>query len=1242
MMAGIPEVSGAELKPVRIFISSSGDMVAERQAALRVIEVLNRAAHGAARLDPYLWEENTHRFQGAQSYQGNIPLPAEFDIFLGFLFSRIGSRLTEEEYRRDIVTKVAALRANQADEGAGAADLAALTDLTADLAPEQLPTGTTFEITNARDAALRSGGEGRPCLWLAVNGAIPDGLTSRDRDIAGPVRQRLDELTEFVGQELGARHIPVAKYGTDVPRAQQLRPGGLREFEDLLEAWLTNTLASQFGIRLGWAERAYVGLRPFTPEEAPIFPGRRATIADALGRFDQLAQRGERTMLLLTGPSGAGKSSFARAGLIGNLGAYRLHRRRAEGSPFEAELVRTWRHLAVRPAELGDDPAGEILVRVGTSLGTADGFAPLARDLAALSFARAEDTVPAALAERLCAAVQLRLFETGPASALFLLLDQLEDLLATDRTAATRRLLALLRLLADCPERNIWIVVAIADQWRAALGSAGLVAALEGAARFALPPPREGELREIIEAPARRGGLEFEHGPDKPLDRVILDDIQALSLHAEAPLPLLQVALSQLEDRKDGNRLTFAAYREIEGVAGAIRRHAKEALAEWQSPERQPVLDRLLFRLVQRDSQQRIVPRLAPRAELEADAEMRELVEHLLADERRLLQGHHERDAEGVIRIAHDVLLDHAEAFAEFRENERDNILLLADAQDATARWEAEGKPRELLNHHLPSVDKLERLLARLRIPAVDDLAALVTASREEIERLQSERDAALLTRARLLAGFARLQNDIADYGTALALGLEAILDPGGVLGRVVAPEAVFELDRAARSVRERYVLGGHEGGVASAVFDPPGMRVLTASRKSLARVWDARTGLQLVVLRGHEGGLLSAVFDPAGKWVLTACEDRTARLWDAATGAQLLVLRGHEGGILSAVFDPSGTHVLTGSEDRTARLWSTATGVELTILRGHEGRLLCAAFDPAGARVLTASEDCTARLWDASGGTELAILFGHAGPVTGATFDASGSRVLTTSQDGARLWDAATGAELGVLRGHKGAVLSAVFNPSSTRMLTASHDRTALIWDAPKGIFLRGHEDSVVSALFDPSGTRVLTASEDKTARLWDATTGAQLAVLRGHQGNVERAVFDPAGARVLTASEDETARLWDTATGAELAILRGHERDVRGAVFDPSGLRVLTASWDCSARVWDAATGGGLADLRGHDGVVHCAIFDPTGKRVVTASEDGTARLWDLLPVRKPVCCAATRGRCGAPPSIHPASEC
>jgi WD40 repeat protein len=224
-------------------------------------------------------------------------------------------------------------------------------------------------------------------------------------------------------------------------------------------------------------------------------------------------------------------------------------------------------------------------------------------------------------------------------------------------------------------------------------------------------------------------------------------------------------------------------------------------------------------------------------------------------------------------------------------------------------------------------------LLTRLGIQADAELAAFIDASRREIGRLEQERAAALLTGSRFLAEFTRQRNEASDFGTALAIGLEAIPDATEAIGAVVAPEAVFELERAVRSVRERYVLRGHQGLVRSAVFDPAGARVLTASDDRTARLWDAASGTELAALRGHRGRVLSAVFDPDGGRVLTASDDRTARLWDAASGAELTVLRGHEDWVLSAVFDPDAACVLTTSSDGMARIWrlflSTAALVE-------------------------------------------------------------------------------------------------------------------------------------------------------------------------------------------------------------------------------------------------------------------------------------------------------------------------
>jgi hypothetical protein len=53
-----------------------------------------------------------------------------------------------------------------------------------------------------------------------------------------------------------------------------------------------------------------------------------------------------------------------------------------------------------------------------------------------------------------------------------------------------------------------------------------------------------------------------------------------------------------------------------------------------------------------------------------------------------------------------------------------------------------------------------------------------------------------------------------------------------------------------------------------------------------------------------------------------TASDDGTARVWDARTGAELLALRGHGGRVNGVCFSADGSRLATASDDRTARVW--------------------------------------------------------------------------------------------------------------------------------------------------------------------------------------------------------------------------------------------------------------------------------------------------------------------------------
>ncbi len=91
--------------------------------------------------------------------------------------------------------------------------------------------------------------------------------------------------------------------------------------------------------------------------------------------------------------------------------------------------------------------------------------------------------------------------------------------------------------------------------------------------------------------------------------------------------------------------------------------------------------------------------------------------------------------------------------------------------------------------------------------------------------------------------------------------------------------------------------LRGHTGLVMSAAFSPDGTRIVTGgftiekpnAEKAEATVWDAQTGAALFDLQGHARAVHRVAFTPDGTHIVTRSYDGTAKVWDARTGKELL-----------------------------------------------------------------------------------------------------------------------------------------------------------------------------------------------------------------------------------------------------------------------------------------------------------------------------------------------------------------
>ena len=84
---------------VRVFISSPGDVIPERRVVKHVIGILNEEFAGRAFMIPILWEEEP--LVASDTFQAQIEQPSESDIYIGILWSRIGSELPASILRDD-------------------------------------------------------------------------------------------------------------------------------------------------------------------------------------------------------------------------------------------------------------------------------------------------------------------------------------------------------------------------------------------------------------------------------------------------------------------------------------------------------------------------------------------------------------------------------------------------------------------------------------------------------------------------------------------------------------------------------------------------------------------------------------------------------------------------------------------------------------------------------------------------------------------------------------------------------------------------------------------------------------------------------------------------------------------------------------------------------------------------------------------------------------------------------------
>jgi WD40 repeat protein/DNA-binding SARP family transcriptional activator len=846
----------------------------------------------------------------------------------------------------------------------------------------------------------------------------------------------------------------------------------------------------------------------------------------------------------------------------------------------------------------------------------------------------------------------------APGARTVVAVDQFEELFGRAFSEGARRdyIDALVEVAWD-PERRAIVLLALRADFFGHVAPYVELADLIGPNHVLLGPMSHAELRRAIEGPAEQVGLEVEPG----LVDALVDDVAGET----GGLPLLSTALRDLWRDRDGRSLTLASYERMDGMRGAIGRHAEAAFRSLDDTGRL-VARRLFLRLVAGGDGEPLTRRRVTRAELDAGGNPRvaDVLETLV--ERRLLVA-----GEQTYELVHEALLEQWPRLAGWLEEDAQGRRVQRQLTEAATRWDAGGRDAGELYRGArlaagldwsesggEGLNRLEReFLAesraasvrstrRLRILLAGALALLLVAVIA----------GAVALRAR---GTARRQ---ATTAVAQRLGAQALVEPRLDRALLLAREGVKLDDSAAtrsnllatllRSPAALAVLRGHDDQVLDEALSPDGRLLVARGNSGSVSFFDTRRF-------GEVGGSFKAdgqlnycgavvrpvravAVSPDGRTVAVGDfdgENAMLYLLDARTRLQRAIQVSGSGATDDVAYAPDGRTLVTG---QTTSCASSPPPERLVLRRASDGSLLRSSkvipggrligFTPNGRFLLATSGETTSYLLDVRTlGTVRAFKVSGSGAVSPAAETAAFGQ-----DDGSvKLVDLRTGVVHPMDRRATGKVIGVAFSRDGRVLATTSDDGSVDVWDVPTTSLretFTGHAGAGVSPVFSPDGATLYTASHDGSAIAWDVRGNRRLgrpfrfgpvaaggAGPLGSEHEAGAVAVSPDNSLFVTAPGRNRMTVWRARDLAVVAEFRGPYGDPQSLAFSHDGRLVAATGSGRETVVWNVRTRK-IDKLLGPAGHGNVGVnFSADDRLVGTAGGDGIVRMYDVRTGRR-----------------------
>lgn len=952
-------------------------------------------------------------------------------------------------------------------------------------------------------------------------------------------------------------------------------------------------------------ENPYKGLRAFQEADADDFFGRSDLIESLIARMrdDGVQSR----FLAVVGPSGSGKSSVVKAGLIPQ-----LRNGAVNGSD-------QWYIVEKMPGQYPMEELEAALLRIAVN-------------------------PPASLLEQMIESERglvraVKRILPDDDSELVILIDQFEEIFTQMDNEANRRFfLNSLHEAVQDPNSRLRVIVTLrADFYDRPLNYPEFGQLMRECTTIVIPLTGQ-ELRTAIVMPAELAHLELEGG----LVEAIIADVSG----EPGALPLLQYAMTELYERRDGRWLTVESYNEIGGAMGALTRRATD-IYNGLDDQQQALVRQMFLRLVTlgegtEDTRRRVF--LSELLSLDFDTDAIQGVIDEFGKYRLLTFDRDPITRNPTIEVAHEALIRQWQLLRQWLDANRDGLRIQRRVAAATTEWQNMGRDKSFLASGM-RLHQFEDWLKDTELATTESERDYVIESMKERDRLEEEKrlrkehEEALESKSRH-----RLHQllTVASIAAVVSIGLMIVAVTQSTLATEAQNDALAQAEIAgtqeaiaSRNAQEAQSLAFASSAQLALGNDNTDLAILLAleanqqapSRQTLRTLAQAGYAPGTALVLEHDIRTNAVTYSPDGTLLLTGAQDNVMRLWDAETGDLLQEFTGHEGWIWDIAFHPDGTQAVTASGDNTLRLWDIDTGEELQVFEGHTGEVRGVDFSSDGAQILSGSEDMTMILWDVETGEPITTFTDGLSEIYDVALSPSGFTALSGFADGRIvLWNVDTGQSLitydATVGGHTDEVWSVEYTTDESGFVSSSQDSLVMFWrfeaGTPVQIF-EGHSSRVTSAQLSQNDKRIVSGAEDNAVIIWDVETGAQLQRFLGHIFLVYDIAYNPIRDEVASASWDNTVRVWDLNHGALLQQFDSnadlsHLGVINHVAVNSDGSLAVTAGDDTRLVLWDMKTGEPIREFVGHQGAVNAVEFSPNDSLIASAGDDNVLALWEV----------------------------